>query len=109
MRQLPRLVSLSLTTTGNAAVPFVSNGRLWLAGGNFQVATNSLDVGAVPERSSNFSNYSVGSDISMAAVPLHELLVKPTVAAAHGTLTLYGVVFDNEEDFTAWLYGGGGR
>lgn len=104
-RSPPRLVSLTLTTTQDAAVAF-SNAKLWLLGGLARVSTNSLDVGAVPNLASAFTSYAASSDVAMQYVPLHQLLVKPTAAGVHGTLTLYGVVVDSEEDFVAAVYGG---
>jgi hypothetical protein len=100
----PRLVSLALTTVQDAAVPF-SNTPLWLIGGNFRVSTNALLIGAVPERDAAQVSYAASTDLSMQFVPLHQLLVAPAVAGQNGTLTMYGVVVDNLEDFVAAVYG----
>lgn len=104
-RRSPRLITLTLTTSQNGAVAF-SQAPLYALGGVLRVSTNTLDVGAVPNPDSAFTDYVAGTDLAVGPTPLHQLLVKPTVAAAHGTLTFFGAVVDNEADFIAAVYGG---
>ena len=104
-RSAPRTLSLSLTTTADAAVAF-SSSPLWVIDGNFQVATASLDVGAVPERSAALTTYASGTDFGVRFIALHKLLVKPTAAGVHGTLTFFGAVVEDERDLIAAIYGG---
>lgn len=107
-RQPPKLFSGALTTDQDGAVAF-SPAKLWLLGGTMKVTTNSLDVGAVPQLEAAFTSHTAGTSIGAELVPLHQLLVKPTVAGVHGTLTIFGVVVDDEGDFISFAYGGGTR
>lgn len=87
-------VSLAKTTTVNDFTPFADD-DLWVVDGIFTVTTNALTVaGAAPGGGQAGTSFSTGTQFGVRLVNLRQVLVKPTVGGAHGTLTFFGTVTD---------------
>jgi hypothetical protein len=82
---------VALTTTKDTSEPFLTDDA-WVVDAIFTVTTNDLDVGAISGQA--FTSFASGTQFGVKLVNLREVLIKPTVGGAHGTLTVFGTIVD---------------
>lgn len=85
-------VDLAKTTTADAYTPYTDS-DLWVVDGIFTVQTAGLTVGAI-RGSGSGTPFAAGVQFGVKLVNLREVLVKPTAAGVHGTLSFFGTVVD---------------
>lgn len=88
----------ALTTVVDSAVPFALS-PLWLLDGIIACETNGLSIAY--RQNQKFITVAAGDRFGYNFVPLHLLMVKPTGAGAHGTLTIVGTVVHDLQAYLA--------
>lgn len=90
-------VALAKTTTQDGFVAFADD-DLWVVDGIFTVSTAALTVGATQGAGAGAAAagtpFANNAQWGVKLINLRQMLVRPTTAGVHGTLTFFGTVVD---------------